>query len=77
MHWKSYDCRTRDGYDLTMFRIVGDSNKEKVPNQWSKGAVLLLPGFSKDAYTWFDHRRGDMNEPFLPTTLFNEGYDVW
>lgn len=38
---------------------------------------MLLHGFTSDAYTWFDRRRGDENEPFLPVTLFNEGYDVW
>ena len=36
-----------------------------------------MPGFGKDAYTWFDRQTGDTNEPFLPTVLFNEGYDVW
>ena len=39
--------------------------------------MLLLHGFSKDAYTWFDHRRGDVSKPFLPTILFERGYDVW
>ena len=76
-YWKSYDCRTDDQYDLTMFRILGKSKRKKTNNQWSKGVVLLLHGFSKDAYTWFDHRRGDVTKPFLPTMLHDRGYDVW
>ena len=39
--------------------------------------MLLLHGFSKDAYAWFDRRRGDKNKPMLPVMLFDEGYDVW
>ena len=38
---------------------------------------MLLGGFSKDAYSWFDRRRGDETQPFLPTRLFQRGYDVW
>ena len=48
-----------------------------MPNQWTKGVVFLLHGFTKDAYTWFDHRRGDMSKPVLPVMLFDLGYDVW
>ena len=77
MYWASYDCETEDGYELTMFRLIGLKKRRQVQNQWSKGVVLLLHGFSKDAYTWFDHRRGNVTEPFLPTTLFERGYDVW
>ena len=77
MYWASYDCETEDGYELTMFRLTGLKKRKKVADQWSKGVVLLLHGFSKDAYTWFDHRRGDVSKPFLPTTLFERGYDVW
>lgn len=39
--------------------------------------MFLLHGFSKDSYTWFDHRRGDMSKPVLPAMLFDLGYDVW
>ena len=39
--------------------------------------MLLLHGFTKDAYTWFDRRRGDGEEPVLPAVLFYRGYDVW
>ena len=60
-----------------MFRLIGLKRRKQVANQWSKGVVLLLHGFSKDAYAWFDHRRGDVSKPFLPTTLFERGYDVW
>ena len=60
-----------------MFRLIGLKKRKQVANQWSKGVVLLLHGFSKDAYAWFDHRRGDVSKPFLPTTLFERGYDVW
>ena len=60
-----------------MFRLLGLTRRKTVANQWSKGVVLLLHGFSKDAYTWFDHRRGDVSKPFLPSQLFERGYDVW
>ena len=58
-YWQSVDCQTDDGYDITMFRFIGAKRTRLVKNQWSKGVVLLLHGMSKDAYTWFDTRRGD------------------
>ena len=76
-YWQSVDCQTDDGYDITMFRFIGAKRTRLVKNQWSKGVVLLLHGMSKDAYTWFDTRRGDPSKPFLPTALFERGYDVW
>ena len=76
-YWKSYDTTTADGYDLTLFRVLGNARRRNIPNQWSKGVVLLLHGFSKDAYAWTDYSRGDTDLPFLPTRLFEEGYDVW
>ena len=48
-----------------------------MPNQWSKGVVLLLHGFTKDAYSWFDRRNGDQSKPFLPHALFVKGYNVY
>ena len=60
-----------------MFRLLGIRRRKQVRNQWTKGVVLLLHGFSKDAYTWFDRRRGDENEAFLPAQLLYRGYDVW
>ena len=33
-YWKSYDLETADGYGLTMFRIVRNRRRKKVPNQW-------------------------------------------
>ena len=76
-YWKAYDEWTDDGYILTIFRITGKTKTKAVPNQWTKGVVFLLHGFTKDAYTWFDHRRGDMSKPVLPVMLFDLGYDVW
>jgi len=32
--WKSYDLKTADDYELTMFRIVRNRRRKKVPNQW-------------------------------------------
>lgn len=69
-YWKSYDTRADDGHDLTMFRIIGRTKRKQHKKQWTKGVIMLLNGFTKDSYTWFDHRRGDMNKPFLPTRLF-------
>ena len=66
---------TSDGYELTMFRITGKTKRKTVPNQWSKGVVLLLHGFTGDAYTWF--KRRDTSQAFLPSQLFYRGYDVW
>ena len=75
--FKSYDVTTEDGYELTMFRILGKRKRKTIKNQWTKGVVLLLHGFTKDSYTWFDRRRGDETKPFLPHALFVRGYDVW
>ena len=88
MYWKSYDITTADDYELTMFRLIGERKKKQVKNQWSKGVILLLHGFSKDTYNWFDRRRGNettwideqgvnKTKPVLPAELFYRGYDVW
>ena len=59
MYWKSYDITTADDYELTMFRLIGIRKKKQVRIQWSKGVILLLHGFTKDTYNWFDRRRGN------------------
>ena len=76
-YWKTYDERTSDGHDLTLFRMKGGVNKKPIPGQWSKGVILLLNGFTKDAFTWFDTRSGDPSKPVMPVQLFDLGYDVW
>ena len=46
--WKSYDTTTKEGYNLTLFRITEKfgGKREK------KGPILLLHGFTGDAYYW-------------------------
>ena len=29
-YWKSYDCTTKDNYELTMFRLLGKTRRRKV-----------------------------------------------
>ena len=51
-HWKSYKAITQDNYILTLFRIVGDADSERIDGQGSKGPLLLQHGFLTDSITW-------------------------
>ena len=51
-HWKSYKAITKDNYILTLFRIVGDADGERIDGQGSKGPLLLQHGFLTDSITW-------------------------
>ena len=75
LYWLPFDVTTQDGYELTAFRLIGRNKRKKIPNQWSKGPVLLLHGFAKDAYQWMD--RSDTSSDVLPVKLFQLGYDPW
>ena len=75
LYWLPFDVETQDGYELTAFRLIGRRRRKKIPNQWSKGPVLLLHGFAKDAYQWMD--RSDTSSEVLPAKLFRLGYDPW
>ena len=51
--WSAYETTTYDGYILTMFRITGDHEGEKIEGQASKGPLLLQHGIMTDSIAWF------------------------
>ena len=73
--WRSYRTTTADGYKLTMFRILGQSDGTTLPNHGEKGPILLLHGFSTSALTWFNRR--DKSRIVTPVQYYEAGYDVW
>ena len=75
-HWKSYKAITEDNYILTLFRIVGDADGERIDGQGSKGPLLLQHGFLTDSITWLINLTDD-KELAVGSQLFLEGYDVW
>ena len=66
---------TNDRYILTMFRITGDANGNKIEGQGSKGPLLMQHGFMTDSISWF--HTSDDTRPALPVLLFQAGFDVW
>ena len=64
-----------DSYIMTMFRLIGDADCNKIEGQGSLGPLMLQHGFSKDSAVWFT--RNDKSKPASPISLFQEGYDVW
>ena len=73
--WEAHEVKTNDGYLLTMFRIIGDETGASLPDQGSKGPLLIQHGFMTDSISWFDI--SDSTRPALPVRLFQEGFDVW
>ena len=73
--WEAHKVTTDDGYILTLFRIIGDKTGLAVPNQSSKGPLLITHGFLTDSISWFN--MSDAEKPALPVRLFQEGFDVW
>ena len=66
---------TRDGYEVKLLRLIGDSTEAQVPDQWTKDAVLFLPPKDKDCTYWLN-RDDDMADS-IPKQLFDAGYDVY
>jgi len=63
---------TSDGYDLTLIHFTADSSGNPVPDQGSKGPILLLNGLTCDETCWFTR-----DQSVLPEQLFFAGYDVY
>lgn len=74
--WRFYTALTEDDYMVRMFRFLGDWTGSTVPNQWTKGPVLLVNTATKDCRSWFIDTM-DENQDSIPKMLFDEGYDVW
>ena len=75
----SYDfleADTMDGYRVGMIRFTGDSMGMPVPDQGSKGPILLLHSATQDCLTWF-FATADPSIDSLPLQLFKDGYDVF
>lgn len=73
--WQAYEVVTNDRYILTMFRITGDANGNKIEGQGSRGPLLMQHGFMTDSISWF--HTSDDTRPALPVLLFQAGFDVW
>ena len=76
LFWQSYKTVTKDDYVLSLFRITGDAQGQRIPGQGSKGPLLLQHGFLTDSITWFTNLT-DEDELSVGSQLFLEGYDVW
>lgn len=65
LYWKSYKVTTKDGYILTMFRIIGrggeDESVERVKGQGSQGPLLLMHGYFADGIHWMSNEITDKN----------------
>lgn len=75
LSWKPLVVNTADDYKLTVFTFTGDKFGNKVPNQGSKGPLLLMHGLTKDSLAWFN--LNDPQEMALGARLFYEGYQVY
>lgn len=62
-YFETYEIRTEDGYDLTLFRIK---------NPKSRGVIVLYHSMTVDSFVWI----GQNNES-LAIKLFDLGYEVW
>ena len=78
--WEAFDVKSSDGYDLTMFRIVGKNGYEWYKPSRPEHPVLIMNGFMADGTSWFEIGGLDFgnskNAP-LPTALFDAGFDVF
>lgn len=74
--WRFYTALTDDDYMVRIFRFLGDETGATVPDQWTKGPVLLVNTATKDCRSWFTDTM-DENQDSIPKMLFDDGYDVW
>lgn len=71
--WKAYPVTTATGYNLTLFRIIGD--EAQVAYTDTKGPVLLLEGLYSDAQDWVTC--SDSTNDSIAVQLAERGHDVW
>ena len=74
--WRFYSQITADGYKIKTFRFLADSNGDQVPDQWTKGPILLMNSVTNDCRDWFTESADPMADS-IPKQLFDAGYDVW
>ena len=71
--WEPYTSTTEDGYQLTMFRLMGPIGHYPV-HRTAAQSVLIMPGLGMSADSWFPSP--EHGEP-MPIQLYESGYDVW
>jgi len=71
--WEPYTATTEDGYQLTMFRLMGPIGHYPV-HRTAAQSVLIMPGLGMSADSWFPSP--EHGEP-MPIQLYESGYDVW
>ncbi|GMM38092.1 sterol esterase [Saccharomycopsis crataegensis] len=67
---QNHTVKTKDGYILTLHRIVGDDDREF----GSRPVVYLHHGLLMNSEIWVTMINSDHNLPFV---LYQLGYDVW
>lgn len=71
--WKAYPVTTATGYNLTLFRIIGD--EAQVAYAGAKGPILLLEGLYSDAQDWITCAEEENDS--IAVQLAERGHDVW
>ena len=71
--WSSVPVTTATGYNLTLFRITGNSLGADYVD--TKGPVLLLEGMFSNCLDWI--RTNDPTETSMGVQLAERGHDVW
>lgn len=70
--YEAVEVTTADGYILNMFRFTGGPDGDPIPGHGSP--VLLVHGEAGDSTSWFN---GIVDAPQVPSTLFEQGWDVY
>ena len=52
--WEAFDVKSSDGYDLTMFRILGKNGYDWYKPSRAEHPVLIMHGFMADGTSWFE-----------------------
>ena len=71
--WKSYSLTNATGYNLTMFRLIG--NELQQPYVETKGPVLLIGGIYSDGGDWIKCTNPIYKS--MAVQLAEAGHDVW
>ena len=74
--WTDHKTVTDDGFELTLFRIVGaewDGDAGAIAG--SKGPLIMIHGYTGNSHTWWD--RTDNDALAAPVQLYQQGYDVY
>ena len=71
---ESYVTTSGNGYELTLYRVSRKCNAS-VPNESTKGPMLLIHGTGSDSSLWM--RKNDLERDTIGVQYALEGYDVW